>query len=132
MGDPLGTLFVSIPTVLDESLAPSGQHIVHAFTPDWIDNWSGLPREEYKKKKEEVALQMIQRLESAFLPGLSKGVILKEVGTPRTHMKFLNRSDGTYGPIPSKRPIGLLGMPFNRTDVDSLYCVGDSTFPGQG
>ena len=54
------------------------------------------------------------------------------MGTPRTHMKFLNRSDGTYGPIPSKRPIGLLGMPFNRTDVDSLYCVGDSTFPGQG
>ena len=23
-------------------------------------------------------------------------------------------------------------MPFNRTSVDSLYCVGDSTFPGQG
>ena len=23
-------------------------------------------------------------------------------------------------------------MPFNRTDVDGLYCVGDSTFPGQG
>lgn len=56
----------------------------------------------------------------------------REVGTPRTHRKFLNRSDGTYGPIPSRRPLGMLGMPFNRTAVNGLYCVGDSTFPGQG
>ncbi len=54
------------------------------------------------------------------------------MGTPRTHRRFLNRSDGTYGPIPSRRPAGMLGMPFNRTAVQGLYCVGDSTFPGQG
>ena len=130
--DCCGTLFVSIPTILDPSLAPDGQHIVHAFTPDYIDGWSGLGADEYKRKKEEVVAEMIRRLEKAFLPGLADAVIFKEVGTPRTHMKFLNRNDGTYGPIPSKRPLGLLGMPFNRTDVDSLYCVGDSTFPGQG
>lgn len=34
-----GTLFVSMPSILDSSLAPAGRHIVHAFTPDWIDNW---------------------------------------------------------------------------------------------
>ena len=56
----------------------------------------------------------------------------REVGTPRTHRRFLNRSDGSYGPIPSRRPLGMLGMPFNRTAVQGLYCVGDSTFPGQG
>lgn len=56
----------------------------------------------------------------------------REVGTPRTHRKFLNRVDGTYGPIPARRPTGMLGMPFNRTAVKGLYCVGDSTFPGQG
>ena len=27
---------------------------------------------------------------------------------------------------------GLLGMPFNRTAIEGLYVVGDSTFPGQG
>ena len=26
----------------------------------------------------------------------------------------------------------MLGMPFNTTAVPGLYCVGDSTFPGQG
>ena len=45
--DPRGTLFVSIPTVLDPSVAPEGKHIVHAFTPDWIENWQNLSSEEY-------------------------------------------------------------------------------------
>ena len=39
MEAPLGTVFVSIPTLLDPGLAPSGAHIVHIFTPDWIDSW---------------------------------------------------------------------------------------------
>jgi len=39
MEDAGGTLFVSIPTVLDPSLAPEGHHIFHAFTPDWFENW---------------------------------------------------------------------------------------------
>lgn len=42
MEEPHGTLFVSIPTVLDSSLSPEGTHIVHMFTPDWVDNWQVL------------------------------------------------------------------------------------------
>ena len=30
------------------------------------------------------------------------------------------RDDGSYGPIPSRRPLGMLGMPFNRTSVQVL------------
>lgn len=55
----------------------------------------------------------------------------REVGTPKTHRRFLGREDGTYGPIPSSRPSGMMTMPFNRTAIKCLYCVGDSTFPGQ-
>lgn len=131
MEDPYGTLFVSIPSLLDPSLCPEGTHVFHAFTPDWIDNWSGLERPEYERKKEEVADAIVARLEKVF-PGLKEAVILREVGTPRTHRRFLNRSDGSYGPIPARRPLGMLSMPFNRTAVQGLYCVGDSTFPGQG
>ena len=65
-------------------------------------------------------------------PGLDAGLDFMEVGTPRTHRRFLGREDGTYGPIPRRKLMGLLGMPFNRTAVPGLYCVGDSTFPGQG
>jgi prolycopene isomerase len=39
MEEPLGTVFVSIPTLLDPSLSPEGTQIVHVFSPDWIDNY---------------------------------------------------------------------------------------------
>ena len=126
-----GVIFVSIPSLLDPSLAPEGRHIVHTFTMSEISAWSGLSPTQYKAKKEADASRLIQRLETV-LPGLSAAVELREVGTPRTHRRFLGRMGGSYGPIPSMRLPGLLPMPFNRTGLKGLYCVGDSCFPGQG
>jgi prolycopene isomerase len=131
MEQPEGTIFVSIPTLLDPSLAPEGHHIIHAFTPSWMNDWQGLTPSEYAAKKEERAGVMLDRLERIF-PGLNVGLDFMEVGTPRTHRRFLGRADGSYGPIPRRKLPGLLNMPFNRTAVPGLYCVGDSTFPGQG
>ena len=131
MMDSLGTLFVSIPSLLDPSLCPDGCHTFHCFSPSWMHEWEGLSGDEYLKKKEEVADEFVRRLEKVF-PGLSDAIIFREVGTPRTHRRFLNRVDGTYGPVPSRRPFGMVGFPFNSTDVEGLYCAGDSTFPGQG
>ena len=126
-----GTIFVSIPTLLDPSLAPAGYHIIHTFTPSTIEEWQGLSTQEYEENKEQAANKLIDRLEAIF-PGLSAGLDYQEVGTPRTHRRFLGREDGTYGPVPRRKLAGLLGMPFNRTSIPGLYCVGDSTFPGQG
>ncbi|BAU67224.1 carotene isomerase [Stanieria sp. NIES-3757] len=126
-----GTIFVSIPTLLDPTLAPEGHHIIHTFTPSWLEDWQGLSPQEYEEKKETAAANLIHRLEVIF-PGLAAGLDYQEVGTPRTHRRFLGRDEGTYGPIPSRKLAGLLGMPFNRTAIPGLYCVGDSTFPGQG
>lgn len=131
MEDSQATIFVSIPTLLDPDLAPPGHHIIHTFTPSWVEEWQGLSPSEYEAKKEEAAAKLIHRLEQIF-PNLSEYLDYQEVGTPRTHRRFLGREDGTYGPIPRRKLLGLLGMPFNRTAVPGLYCVGDSTFPGQG
>jgi prolycopene isomerase len=131
MEEPEGTIFVSIPTLLDPSLAPEGYHIIHAFTPSWMNDWQHLSPSEYEAKKEERAGVIIDRLSKIF-PGLDAGLDSIEIGTPRSHRRFLGRTDGTYGPIPKRKLPGLLTMPFNRTSVPGLYCVGDSTFPGQG
>lgn len=131
MEEAEGTIFVSIPTLLEPGLAPEGYHIVHTFTPTWIEDWHGLSAKEYDEKKEEAAGRIIERLEAIF-PGLDAGLDYMEVGTARSHRRFLGREDGTYGPIPRRKLMGLLGMPFNRTSIPGLYCVGDSTFPGQG
>jgi prolycopene isomerase len=130
--DPYQTIFMSIPTVLDSSLAPPGRHILHIFTTAWIDDWQGLSPADYEAKKEAVADKIVSRLEATLFPGLKEATTFREVGTPKTHRRYLARDDGTYGPIPAGKPKGLLGMPFNTTAVDGLYCVGDSCFPGQG
>ncbi|MQL81464.1 hypothetical protein Taro_013918 [Colocasia esculenta] len=143
--DPYGSIFLSIPTVLDPSLAPEGHHILHIFTTSSIDDWKGLPQKEYEEKKQIISDEIIRRLENKLFPGLKSSIVFKEVGSPKTHRRFLARDDGTYGPMPRHIPKGLLGMPFNTTvsllshlfmlflqSIDGLYCVGDSCFPGQG
>lgn len=127
-----GSIFLSIPTVLDPSLAPEGRHILHIFTVSSMDDWQGLSPEDYKRKKELLADEIIGRLEKKLFPGLKSSILFKEVGTPKTHRRYLARDNGTYGPMPRAIPKGLLGMPFNTTAIDGLYCVGDSCFPGQG
>ena len=131
MEDEQGVIFVSIPTLLDPSLAPEGRHIVHTFTPSDIQAWKYLSPSAYKAKKAADAARLVQRLE-AILPGLAGAIRHQEIGTPRTHRRFLGRMGGSYGPIPALRLPGLLPMPFNRTGLQNLYCVGDSCFPGQG
>ena len=126
-----GTVFVSMPSLLDPNLAPAGHHIVHTFTPSSMEAWQGLSPTAYAAKKEADANRLIGRLE-AILPGLAGAITHREVGTPRSHRRFLGRSGGSYGPIPAMRLPGLLPMPFNRTGISGLYCVGDSCFPGQG
>ncbi|CAK8571266.1 unnamed protein product [Lathyrus sativus] len=130
--EPYGSIFLSIPTILDSSLAPKGRHILHIFTTSSMDDWKGLSRIEYEAKKQVVADEIISRLEKKLFPGLKSSIEFIEVGTPKTHRRYLARDEGTYGPMPRSIPKGLLGMPFNTTSIDGLYCVGDSCFPGQG
>ncbi|KAH9674214.1 prolycopene isomerase [Citrus sinensis] len=130
--EPYGSIFLSIPTVLDSSLAPEGQHILHIFTICSIEDWEGLAQKDYDAKKELVADEIINRLENKLFPGLKQSIAFREIGSPKTHRRYLARDQGTYGPMPRGTPKGLLGMPFNTTGINGLYCVGDSCFPGQG
>ena len=131
MQDEQGVGFISIPTLLDPSLAPEGNHIVHAFTPSSINEWEGLNSKLYIEKKQLAADNLLTKIERV-LPNIKENIVHKEIGSPRSHKRFLGRHQGSYGPIPSKRLPGLLTMPFNSTGIPNLFCVGDSCFPGQG
>lgn len=130
--EPYGSIFLSIPTILDSSLAPEGHHILHIFTTSSIEDWEGLSTKDYEAKKKVAADEIISRLEKKLFPRIRSSIAFMEVGSPKTHRRYLARDKGTYGPMPRRTPKGLLGMPFNTTAVDGLYCVGDSCFPGQG
>jgi len=130
--DSGGTIYCSIPSLLDPSLAPSGRHSVHAFVTDRADDWAQWERgsDEYRARKDVRTRELLQRLES-LMPGISRGCELTLSATPFTHQRYLNRHNGSYGPL--LRPgQNILTKPQNATPVRNLYLAGDSTFPGQG
>ena len=127
-----GTIYFSAPTILDPSLAPPGKHIVHVFVTDEVEQWAQYERgsSAYRNAKEETAAGIISRTER-ILPGLSTAVELKIIATPLTHERYLNRFQGSYGPL-LKPGQNILQKPQNTTLIKNLFAAGDSTFPGQG
>lgn len=127
-----GTIYFSAPSVLDPSLAPEGKHSLHLFVTAETTQWEQYePKSaEYRQAKEQFARSVIARAES-ILPGLQQNIELMVTATPQTHVRYLNRRDGSYGPL-LKPGQNVLLKPQNRTPVKNLFSAGDSTFPGQG
>jgi phytoene dehydrogenase-like protein len=122
-------VIISIPTVVDPSLAPEGYHIVHAYTAasenfaDWdqfLDNKTDSGKvgskpssrkassynqvEGYDELKAEKAEALWKAIET-IIPDVreradAEGAI-KIIGTPLTHRRYNQRYRGTYGPANS-------------------------------
>ncbi|MEC4811728.1 MAG: NAD(P)/FAD-dependent oxidoreductase [Scytonema sp. PMC 1069.18] len=129
---PQNMVLVSIPSVLDPSLAPAGKHTIHAYTPgnEPYNIWQGMDRksEEYAQQKQERAEVMWKAVER-IIPDIRSRCDLVQVGTPLTHERFLRRHRGSYGPA-IQAGKGLFPGPV--TPLTGLLCCGDSTFPGIG
>ncbi|EKX32504.1 hypothetical protein GUITHDRAFT_82257 [Guillardia theta CCMP2712] len=125
-------VLISIPSVLDPSLAPEGTHCLHAYTPatEPYDLWKGLKRDspEYLKLKEERS-QVLWKAIERVIPDIRSRAELVKVGTPLTHERFLRRYRGSYGPA---LKAGQDLFPGPRTPVSRLLLCGDSVFPGIG
>lgn len=129
---PQNLVVLSIPSLLDPSLAPAGKHTIHVYTPgnEPYDLWEGLDRrsEAYAQQKQQRAEVMWQAVERV-IPDIRSRCEVTLVGTPLTHERFLRRHRGSYGPAISAAK-GL--FPGGRTPLKGLLCCGDSTFPGIG
>ena len=123
---PGNTCMISIPTVLDPQLAPSGCHLIHAYT---LEPWTGWRRDQtYESRKQERAEPLFRALEK-IIPDLRSRIVLTLIGSPLTHERFLRRHQGSYGPAISA---GQGSFPSCQTPIAGLYRVGDSTLPGIG
>jgi carotene isomerase len=129
---PQNVVLISIPSILDSSLAPPGKHVIHVYTPgnEPYQIWQGIERnsEEYQRLKQQRAEVMWQALER-IIPDIRSRCEVNLIGTPLTHARFLRRHHGSYGPaiVAGK---GL--FPGAITPLSGLLCCGDSTFPGIG
>lgn len=129
---PQNVVLISIPSLLDPSLAPDGKHVIHAYTPgnEPYELWAGLDRksEAYQQQKQARSLVLWQAI-ARVIPDIRQRTELALVGTPLTHERYLRRYRGSYGPAISAADSL---FPGSTTPVPGLLCCGDSTFPGIG
>ena len=129
---PQNVVVMSIPSVLDPSLAPPGKHGIHVYTPgnEPYQLWESMDRrsDAYQQLKQERAEVMWQAL-ARVIPDIRNRTELALVGTPLTHQHFLRRHHGSYGPA---HQAGKALFPGSNTPISGLLCCGDSTFPGIG
>ncbi|MGD1905235.1 MAG: phytoene desaturase family protein [Leptolyngbyaceae cyanobacterium] len=129
---PQNVILISIPSLLDPTLAPPGKHAIHVYSPgnEPYDLWQGMDRNSaaYSDLKAVRAEPLWQALERV-IPDVRSRMEVTLVGTPLTHARFLRRHRGTYGPAIAA---GQGFFPGPKTPVEGLLCCGDSTFPGIG
>ncbi len=129
---PQNVVLVSIPSLIDSTVAPPGKHVIHVYTPgnEPYQLWQGMDRrsQEYEEQKQQRAEVMWQALEQ-IIPDVRSRCEVTLVGTPLTHERFLRRHRGSYGPA-IRAGEGL--FPGLNTPLPGLLCCGDSTFPGIG
>ncbi len=129
---PQNLILISIPSILDPSLAPKGKHVIHAYTPgnEPFDMWEDMDRksDSYDRLKTE-RTGMIWRAIRRVIPDIRDRCDVTLAGTPLTHARFLRRHHGTYGPALAA---GQASFPGPKTPIKGLLCCGDSTFPGIG
>jgi phytoene dehydrogenase-like protein len=126
-------LDVSIPSILDDSLAPTGKHVmsVHMqFAP------YELKQGDWSRQRDALADAILKTL-AAYAPDLPGTVLARQIVTPAN----LEESYGLTGGHPfhgelaldqlfTMRP--LIGWARYRTPVKGLYLCGSGTHPGNG
>lgn len=125
------SLFVSVSRSGD-GRAPAGKAtiIASSFTETSVW-WDGAAQQRYEMLKQQYTDAAIARL-SQFFHLTQDTLLVVEAGTPRTFARYTGRDRGMVGGIGQRVPtFGPFGFA-NRTPIQRLWLVGDSTHPGEG
>ncbi len=116
---------------IDSGLAPKGKSFGVIATTDYITNWEKLNKREYKTKKEEVAKNLVRKLEQ-LLPNISDEIEYMEVATPKTIQRYTLNPQGTaYGYAQIPKQSGRYRLP-NKSPIQNLYFASAWVNPGGG
>jgi len=117
---------------IDSTVAPKGKSVVGITTLSGYDVWLNLSKEEYEKKKQEMAKILIKKVEEKIIPDLSLCIEKIEMATPLTMERYTGNSKGAiYGwsQIPSQS--GIRRQNF-KTPIKNLYLASAWTWIGGG
>jgi len=124
---------------LYKGYSPEGKNTLNVLVLQGFDHWEKFQADYFKGKKgayraekEKMADILIQKVEKTFLPGLSKAIDIKEIGTPLTNLRYTGNYRGAiYGWDQTLNNSGKNRLPHN-TPVQNLYLSSAWTRPGHG
>jgi phytoene dehydrogenase-like protein len=116
---------------IDAKLAPPGKSVGVICCADYLKDWDGLSKEDYKAKKEEVAQVLLDRLGKQF-PGIRESIEYYEVATSKTIKRFTSNTAGSvYGFAQTKEQSATKRLR-NNFLLPNLYFASAWAFPGGG
>lgn len=122
-------LYISVPTKICPSLAPSNKQIISVVVGLDIALYKNVT--DWKSFKESMTLNTINRLE-AYIPDLKKYIEVKESATPKTLERYTSNTNGAaYGWEVTVEQMWENRLP-QKTPVENLYLAGHWTKPGPG
>jgi len=122
----LSFIGITLPTLIDASLAPEGEHLVMltALFPYQT-------KQVWQELKPVILEQMLARAE-LYLPGLKDHLLYVDAGSPETMRRYTQNHQGaTYGWQVTPDQIGP-GRVANQAPIKGLYFAGHWTTPGCG
>jgi prolycopene isomerase len=119
--------------------SPAGKNTINVLCLQGFEPWERFEKDylagrkaAYRTEKERMAGVLIQRAEKALLPGLSRTIEVKEIGTPLTNLRYTANSRGAiYGwdqtvSNSGNRRVG------HSTPIQNLFMAGAWSSPGHG
>jgi phytoene dehydrogenase-like protein len=129
------TMIISVPTLLDPSLAPLGQHLIKVlvYVPyHYQDTWGKGDPKKYRHIKEEFSQKILQQLEARLVPDLKNHLLFWEAATPLTLERYTGNEMGAmYGLASTPLQIGNFRPP-HQSPIPGLFQVGHYTRPSHG
>jgi len=124
---------------LYKGYSPEGKNTLNIIALQGYEPWKKFEadyfagtKDAYRAEKERMADVLIKKVEKTLLPGLSKAIEVKEIGTPLTNVRYTSNYRGAiYGwdqtldnSMPRRLP--------HQTPIKNLYLAGAWTQPGHG
>jgi prolycopene isomerase len=124
-GNP-GGMWVNVPTLVDPSLAPKGEHLLIFTSLAKYD--TGKPWEE---TREQYTQSMLDALNGLY-PGVCDHLTYLETATPQSFERYSGNRDGALYGWANTPGQAAAQRPNNVTPVPGLYLAGHWTQPGTG
>ncbi len=134
-----GGIGISLYDNIYRGYSPEGKNTVGLLTLQGYGPWENFEKDyaagnkgEYQKEKERMAEILIQRVEKALLPGLSKSIEVRDASTPLTVVRYTGHHRGAiYGWNQTVNNSGNMRVG-HGTPIKNLYLAGAWSRPGHG